>query len=215
MWRCNSPCFLDIFVDVHSCKGHALVYPLEHSLVRPLLHPLISRFHYTNSLILTLLLSLAHPAHTLCHPLPPPAATPPPAMVSFEYLQDLKKLQAAIARIEEACRPGCSAGTLHIATLQLQVHPFPHIHTFSSETHPFPHIHTLFLTDTPFSLLSSPFIHPFPLPSHASHTSPPLPSHTSPFFSSYTHPFPLSYTPSLPHTHIPSPPPHPHLAGAH
>jgi len=41
-------------------------------------------------------------------------------MESFEYLSDLKKLQGAISRIEEACRPGCSARTLHIATLQLQ-----------------------------------------------------------------------------------------------
>ena len=42
------------------------------------------------------------------------------ALESFEYLKDLKKLNTAIARIEEACRPGCSAGTLHIVTLQLQ-----------------------------------------------------------------------------------------------
>ena len=58
-----------------------------------------------------------HSSLSSIHPTPPH----PPTTNSFEYLQDLKTLQAAIARIEEACRPGCSAGTLHIATLQLQV----------------------------------------------------------------------------------------------
>jgi hypothetical protein len=39
---------------------------------------------------------------------------------SFVYMQDIKKFQSALLQIQEACRPGCSATLMHIATRNLE-----------------------------------------------------------------------------------------------
>ena len=38
---------------------------------------------------------------------------------SFDYLQDIEALQLALDDIREACRPGCEATVLHVATKNL------------------------------------------------------------------------------------------------
>ena len=169
----HAPLVLLPYSRISSSRFRHFVIMIPPLLVHPRSNPLFNPFNYP----------LIYPP-IFIQPTPSPLLSTPTN--SFEYLQDLKKLQAAISRIEEACRPGCSAGTLHIATLQLQVIPFLSCsHLFlSSHTR----LYVFLLPYTPYFLSK---IHPF-LP-------PPSPSHTL----SLTHSTPLSHT-HFPLFHSPS-----------